>query len=251
MTSPQRPMSLLAQLGTPDPAPPWGLGAVIISVGVLLAGLMLIGSVVALTWLPDQPYAALVGWCIGGLVGVAFVVQTRPRAKNAAALGLETAGPPTPFVLFLSLGIAIALDLVSAAVSGAFLAIPELYGLNLRATGIIGWLVVLVFMVLIQPISEGVILRGLALPALRSAFGGYIGLLLTAALSGMIHFVAYPPAYPPENTPLTPLWYGLIAPGLAGLYFCIVRIRTGSTRAAIAAQAAFGLFAVLKLFVLS
>ncbi len=46
-------------------------------------------------------------------------------------------------------------------------------------------------------------------------------------------------------------WYGLILPMLSGLVFGAVRAGTGSTLAAIAAHAAFGLFALLKLLVIA
>jgi membrane protease YdiL (CAAX protease family) len=82
---------------------------------------------------------------------------------------------------------------------------------------------------------------------LRETLGTWVGLVASAALYAVFHALAYPPA------PGQPAgyWYGFVLPFVAGVFFGGVRAYTGSTRAAILAHVAFGVFAVLKAFALA
>jgi membrane protease YdiL (CAAX protease family) len=210
--------------------------------------LVVAATTIALVWLEGRPFAELAGWTLAGLIIILYVLQTRRRVDERAALRLGAGGTPLPFVMFLCLGFALLFDLISLAVTGSFLPSPELLTANLRADGAVGWVFAVGFMLLAQPIAEELVFRGVAFPALRTAFGAWGGLIACAGLYAVFHMLAYPPNYA-GVAGITPLWYGLALPFLDGLIISAVRAYSGSTRAAIAAHAAFGLFAVVKLLV--
>jgi membrane protease YdiL (CAAX protease family) len=245
---------LMKRLTRLEPAPPWGVGTVLIM--IVSAFLLLIaGSFVALSWLPATPEAKLFGWALGG-AGIILLVtlRVRNRPDQREALRLRPSGTPLPFVLFIAVGFALALDVLSLAVTGgAFLTTPELIGAETQGS-LPTWVLAVLVLVAIQPISEELVFRGYAFPWLRNAFGAWGGLLLAAAVSAFFHFLMFPPDYRavrPETTDFTLLWFGLALPFLSGLTISATRAITGSTRAAIVAHAGFGLFAVLKLLALA
>ena len=251
-STPREP--LFRRMARLDPAPPWGVWTVI---GLIVSAflLMIAGSFVALTWLPPTPEAKLLGWGLGAaaFIGViAFRLRGRPDQRDA--LRLRPSGTPLPFVLFIAFGFALTFDLLSLIVtSGAFLTAPELIGAEAQGS-LITWVLAILFLVLLQPISEELLFRGYAFPWLRSAFGAWMGLVLCAALGALFHALIYPPDYSavaPGTGPFPALWFGIALPFLSGLIISMTRATTGSTRAAIVAHAGFGLFAVLKLLALA
>lgn len=251
-TPPPPPRGLLARLSAPEPEPAWTLATVVMTfVGGLLA--FIAGSFVTLSWLPDQPYAPIAGWTLGGLITIIFIMQTRtararrgdPRAADPDPLRLRRAGgAPLIFVLFLSLGLAILIDLIGAGIGGGFVRAPELLGVSLNA-GLFPLLLALLFMVVVQPIAEELIFRGVAYPALRAAFGFGLAIAFSAGLHGLFHLIVYPPNYG-DLPALNQLWFGLAIPSLDALVIALVRAHQRSTRASIVAHIGFGLFAVLK-----
>jgi membrane protease YdiL (CAAX protease family) len=244
--------SLLARIGTLEPAPPWNfavaLYAIIAATAAMIAASLLFG-----TLLEGQTVALLFGWCVGGVVTIFLVRRSRRRPADIEALRLTPPRAPLILLLLFNLGIAILLDLLSLGVTGAFLPVPELLPLT-QTTGTGSLLIGVLFMIAIQPTAEELVFRGVALPALRTTFGAWLGLMICALASGFFHFVIYSPssyaALFPETSSQAALWYAFALPTLAGLVFGINRAATGSTRAAFAAHSAFGLFAVLKLIVL-
>jgi len=245
--------SFLARLNPPESAPPWGLPAAALAiVGAFVA--MIAVSVFVGTWLGERPATLLIGWTFGGLAVLAFVLQSRRSAPDRAALRLTRTRMVLPLLLALNIAIAMLLDLLSLGVTGQFLPVSELLPLAQQPGEVASWLFAVVFMVIVQPIAEELVFRGVTLPALRATFGGWAGILASAILYGVFHFVVYSPTYPalyPDATRDTALWYGLLLPSLDGLVFSLVRARAGSTRAAIIAHAAFGIFALLKLLYLA
>lgn len=229
--------------------PPWGVATALIAI-LAAFGALVVGTLVAQAWLAGTPYVNLAGWLIGALIALLFVLQTRRSPDDRAALRLGAGGPPLPFVLFVMLGVAFAFDLLSLAVTGAFVPVPELLALVGRAPGLVDWLIAFAFMLLAQPIAEELVFRGVAFPALRAALGAWAGLIVTAMVYAGFHLLAYPPDYV-GATPTTALWYGLALPLLNGLVISGARAYTGSTRAAIVTHAAFGLFALLKLLTMA
>jgi len=230
-------------MGAPEAAPPWSLTSALLTAGFAFIA-MIVGATVIFVWAGTSDYAQLAGWTLGGILIVIFIWQT--RRSNLPALRLSGQRTPILFAMFIALGCAIALDLLSLAVTHEFLPKPEFLGLDLGALGALQWAFIVIFMVLVQPIAEGLVFRGMVLPALRVVAGSWGGILLAAILSGIFHWLIYPPNYNTLSS-VTPIWYGLVIPVLEALVFNSVRAVTGSTRTAIAAQIAFGVFAVIKL----
>lgn len=234
--------SLLRRLRQTEPAPPWGVFA---AVNAALVGLIAIvaGSFIGLSVFGDQPAALLTGWTIGSLVTVIFVSASRRQPDERAALRLTADRTRLYLVLLFSLGMAIVIDLIDLAVTSAFLPAPELVDLYNSPNAPLGWIIAAVLLLAAQPVAEELVFRGMLFPAVRARLGPWLALLLAAAAHAAFHYAAY-------ARPEIPLWHALAAPFLAGLVFTGVRAYTGSTRAAIVAHAAFGLFALLKLVAL-
>jgi membrane protease YdiL (CAAX protease family) len=237
--------TFLASISAPEAAPPWSLTTAALAILVAFIA-MIIGTGVVFVWLNTQPYTELAGWTLGALVILLFIWQTRRR--DGDALRLNTSKTPILLVMFIALGSAIALDLVSLAVTKQFFPAPELQYLNPNALGVLDWVLAIVFMVILQPIAEELIFRGITLPAIRTKLSAWGSILVTAGITGVFHFLVYPLT---AISPLTPIWYGLVIPIIEGIIFGMVRNSTQSTRAAIAAHIAFGLFAIVKLLTLT
>jgi membrane protease YdiL (CAAX protease family) len=240
--------SLLVKIGTLEPAPPWGLGAVALALVIAFAA-VIVGSTVALALFENQPFLLLAGWTLGGIITIASVLQMRRRPEDRAALKLDKSGASLLFIMFLCIGFALLFDLIGLAITGAFLPKPELLGVDLQAGGLAAWVFAIAFMLLAQPIAEELVFRGVAFPVLRTMLGAWLGLIACAALYAVFHLLAYPPDYV-GVTGITPIWYGLALPFLDGLIISAVRAHTGSIRAAVAAHIAFGLFALVKALVI-
>ncbi|MCL4248166.1 MAG: CPBP family intramembrane metalloprotease [Anaerolineae bacterium] len=247
--------TLIKRLAAAEDAPPWSLTSALLTI-VIAFVFIVIGTLVGAAWLADpaDPLAIsarsqLVGWLVGCLLIAIYILQTRRRPDQRAVLRLGSEGTPLPFVMFITLGAAIALDLLGLVLTQVFAPAPELAAFQPATASPLDWLLAFVFMVGFQPVAEELVFRGVAWPSLRSVAGGWLGWLLSAVVYGAFHYLAYAPAYAEGG--LTPLWYGLLAPVLAGLIIGSVRAYTGSTRAAIFAHVAFGLFAVIKLLVIA
>jgi hypothetical protein len=72
--------------------------------------------------------------------------------------------------------------------------------------------------------------------------------VFTSVFYAVFHLLAYAP---PGGSSGALLWYTLILPFLESLFITVVRANTRSTRAAIAAHAGLGLFALLRAFVIA
>jgi membrane protease YdiL (CAAX protease family) len=241
----KRNTGFIARIGTVEAAPPWSLTTVALTIVFAFLSII-IGTFIALAWFENQSFATLLGWIIGSILAIVFVAQTTRRHRTA--LRLASSSSPLPFIMFICVGFAVFFDLIGLALTGAFLPVPEL--LTLRQREALDWLLAIAFMLVAQPAAEELVFRGVAFPSLRAALGAWPGLIVTAALYAGFHMLAYPPDYL-NSAPIVPIWYGLALPFLSGLIIGAVRAYTGSTRAAIAAHAAFGLFALLKLFAIT
>lgn len=240
---------ILARIGTRETPPSWSVFAVVTTIiGVFLA--IIIGTTVGILILGEQPGSGQIGWIIGMVITIVLIVQLRRADLPALRLSADTLKTPVLFLAFVSLGVALVIDLIVLVVGGAFLPTPELLGLPLGAMSLLDWVLALILLVIAQPVAEELVFRGVAQPALRAGIGAYAGLFITAAAYAVFHFGVYPPNYAAAAAPgIAPIMNGMIAPLLAGLYFGAVRAYTGSTRAAIIAHAVFGLFAVAKILV--
>jgi len=240
--------SVVSQIGTLEPKPPWGLLDVTNSVSMALITMILLGPIAALTLMgsPGSAVTPLVGWLIGSALTVAYVLLIQGRSSAyREALRLRTAPLPLPFILLLGMSMAILLDLASLAVTGTFLTVPEVE--NARFFDLIGWALAFALLVVTQPVAEELVFRGVALPRLRGWLGAWGGLIVCAMLYAIYHRLVYPPA----TQTAAAEWYALVLPLLAGLVISVLRAYSGSTRAAIAMHAAFGLFYFFKALVLA
>lgn len=245
---------MLKRITRPEAAPPWGLPNPLVLVLVLVLSVMLIGTNIADILFSNSIAGPLLGWLIGMAI-VLFFVQVRfgrtPGYVEALRLMPSRGLRRLPIVFLFGFGMAITIDLISLAVTGDFWPVPELLGFfvvgpdNALASvnpGLFAWGVALLFLLVMQPIAEEIVFRGALYPSLRTELGPLAGLLMVSVFHAAFHLLAYAPG----GGDFTLLWYALIVPFLDALVITAVRADTGSTRAAIVAHAAFGLFAVLK-----
>jgi membrane protease YdiL (CAAX protease family) len=237
--------SILKRITQVEAPPPWGMGAAALTFFAAFLAIIA-GTLFAFSIFNEAArYREIIGWTISMALIVALVLQT--RRSDRAALKLQPPDLPLPVILLIAFGFAVTIDLIGLAITRELRSAPEL--LNIGAPDALGWLFIIAFMLIAQPIAEELVFRGVLFPVLRTLTGAWGGLALSALVYGLFHLLAYPPA--PGAPPVAGLWYGLAQPLLAGLVIGALRAYTGSTRAAIIAHAAFGLFALLKLFVVA
>jgi len=242
---------MLKRIGRVEPDPPWSfaiaLMTMVVAFALIVAGTALAQAIFGAEEAPDT---IMTGWAIGLVLTIVFVLVSRQRTDEDIAAMRLSKNPRNALILMMfAIGMAILFDLVSWVFVGEqSLASVELINFTRDNVDAFGWLIALVFMVLLQPIAEELIFRGVMFPAVRAASGAWTGFFITAGFHASFHFVAYPP---PGNDQTIALWYGLLLPFADALFFGAVRAYTGNTRAAIIAHAMFGLFAVLKVFAVS
>jgi len=248
---------LRERIGATQAAVPWGLGGALAAIVASFAA-AIIGTTVALSMLGQMEAVMLVSWAFGASLTVIFVIFTRRQPEQAQALRLGSLHPSqllsqdALLLLLIGVGLAVTMDIIAGRITGAFLPEPELIGVysnflySGQALSLVTWLFAICFMVILQPLAEELVFRGLALPALRRTLGAWSGYLLSAVLYGVFHWVSYSTAL--EG--FAGMWYGLLSPLIAGLVYGAVRLYTQSTRAALLVHAAFGLFALVKLLTL-
>ncbi len=244
------PRGLIARLAAVESAPPWGWNAALSTIAVMLIAGLLIVPLFITAWLDVRSITFPLIYLIVGLVMAYWVTSTRAAPEDRAALRMQTPNAPLLFLLFIMIGVALTLDLLSLGVTGNFLPMMELATFDRINAGILDWVLAVALMAFVQPISEGLVFYGVLFPLFRSRFGAWIGLVLSGLSYGAAHFALYAAGGGALDMK-TLIWYGLILPILHGLILAGVRAYTRSTRAVIYAHAAFGLFAVLKLFAIT
>jgi membrane protease YdiL (CAAX protease family) len=229
-------------------SPPWSyltaLGAMI---AMFLA--VIIGTTIAQTLLGNDFTALIAGWSVGMMLTAFFVTFTRRAEGDTRALRLDADDTRLPLVALFALGMAIAFDLVGWVVTGEqTLASAELLRLPAADLALFGWVILLLFLIVFQPVAEELVFRGMMFPALASTVGPLIGFFAVSLFHGFFHLLAYTPTVESQTVAI---WYGLILPVLDGIVFTAVRAHTGSTRASIVAHAVFGIFALIKVITFS
>ncbi len=250
MTTASPKRSLIARLSTPEPAPPWSLGSAFVT--LLFAVVSVFGgSIIALIFFESSSFALLLGWTVGGVV-MANWVATRHRSPEArTALRLQPASSPLPLILFIALGFVLAIDLLTLGVTGQFLPTQELFIVAGSAQlNVLDWIFAVALLVFAQPIGEELVFRGVLFPSLRTALGAWGGLLMNGIVYAGFHMAMYA-----TNTSglssLAGVWFAFVLPLLHGIVIAGFRAYTGSTRAAIAVHAVFGVFAIIKLLTIA
>ncbi len=251
---------LMKRIAATEPTPPWTIWG---AIGAMVASFVaiIVGSTIAVI-LEESQYSLLLGWSVGAGLVIALVWFTRRSPRYWSALWNGTPASKNDnnstqsifWYLLIGVGLAILLDLIGRAVIGFIIPDPELlnlysyvqiYGQPVLA---LSWILVTLFMVVLQPLAEGLVFQGLLLPSLRATIAPWPGFILSAVAYTMFHFIAFQPPATASNTAL--IWIGVVEPLICGLIFAAVRVYTGSTRAAILTHMAFGLFAVVKLLTL-
>ena len=241
---------MIEKLTRLDPEPPW---TVLSAIGVMIAAFvaLVLGATVAQIAFIDSPTALIemTGWSLGTALAVVLVLNLLHRTEGGPeALRIDQTPSSQPVVFLFCLGMAGSFDLISWIVLGdEALAATELLNFDSTIT-LSGWLIALLFMGLFQPIAEELVFRGMLFPALRFSLGAWAGLAMCAAFYTAFHLVAYLPGSVSRTVFIA---YGLALPFAHGLLLGGVRAWTGSTRAAVVAHAAFGIFAVFKVWVVT
>ena len=241
---------MLNRLSAPQTPPPWTLGesaALVVAlvlaliIGVTAASFIFAGSV--------STAALLLGWTIGLLIIIAYVLSTRREQRRIAALNLHNKiALPLPTTLLIGVGAALTIDVLIALVGG-FHVTPALTCVagDFNSSGVwFEWLLAAVFLMLVQPAGEGLVFMGVLLPRLRASMGGLNGIAATTILFAVFHALVYGATLTGSDV----FWYGFIMPLLTGLFLACVRVYTDSTRAAIIAQMGMGIILVLAALVL-
>ncbi len=250
---------LMKRIAAAEVQPPWSAWA---AIGAMVASFLaiIIGTAISVILFAESQYSILLGWSIGAALMVAFVWLTRrsirywPTLWNGTAKNEESLTQNIFWYLLIGVGLAILLDLIGRAVVGLIIPDPELLNLygyvQIYGQPVLGisWILVVLFMVVLQPLAEGLVFQGLLLPSLRATIASWPGFILSVAAYTMFHFVTFQP--PPTASTIALVWIGIIQPLISGLIFAAVRVYTGSTRAAVLTHMAFGLFAVIKLLTL-
>jgi membrane protease YdiL (CAAX protease family) len=238
--------AIFQSIGEPEKPPPWGLSTAIVVFAVAFVA-MLAGTFMAGFGLGIQVNEIVVAYTIAGVITAFFVLLSRRKPADQPYLKLD-APPQSLAVIFLgAVGLAAIVDLLKSAILGFSQPVPELLGLAADRNNLTLWIISILFMLIVQPAFEELVFQGVIFPALRKTFGAWLGLILCGVAFGLFHLIAYTSGG--QDATFGELWYLLGTPILMGLIFAAVRAYTGSTRAAIVAHAAFGLFAILVLVV--
>lgn len=236
----------MTRLRAPQIEPPWSIADVATTfVALVLA--MILGASLASPTLEAAPNAPtlLLGWIIGEAIAAAFVLITRRRTpEDTAALRLVAGRLPAIMLILLGVAAGLVIDLVVASLSQTFIPVPQLLGVGVG--GNFDWVLAFFFVVMIQPVAEGLVFAGVILPRLRASLGPWPGLLLMAALYALFHALIFAP----QLDPTLIVWYGVVMPFLVALVMGAVRVANSSTRAAIFVNMGVGLLWWSAAFVL-
>lgn len=128
--------TLLKRIAQLEPAPPWSVGAVILTlIAAFIA--IIIGTFFGFAVFSEEArYRDVAGWTVSMALIILLVWQTRRRDREW--LHLKPPSTPLPLILFIAFGAAVAANLVGLAITGVVLPAPEL--VNLGTMGIVEWL---------------------------------------------------------------------------------------------------------------
>ena len=139
-----------------------------------------------------------------GLAGMALF--RRPFRWGRRRPGLTLQAFPSGVLVVLAM-------LVIASFAGVGAASPPV-----RPVPVPAWLLLGTFVVLVQVFGEEVLLRGLLQPLLTRAWGGWLGILLTALTFTSIHVLGgWRDPLSLANITLAGIWFGLLALRTSGL----------------------------------
>ncbi len=234
-------MQLFSNIQKHQPAPPWGVLFGMAALGVAFFFMTVVGLALASFLAAGAADATflLLGWTLGGILTAAFVLLMQRQSLEALQLG------PSPLPLLnafgLGLGVAISLDLVAIVVAGEVLRPPELSAFG-GQPGLAAWILATVFLLVVQPIAEELVFRGVLQPVIWEAASAWVGIIVAAMFYSIFHQLLYPAVTAGAGG----LWYGVAEPLIVGLMLGALRAGTNNTRVAIVAHMGVGVFALLK-----
>ncbi|RMG84720.1 MAG: hypothetical protein D6712_10790, partial [Chloroflexi bacterium] len=162
-----------ARLGQAEEAPPWRFFDVLNSFFALFLAMVLIGTMLSQIFftlvspLADTSMVLLLGWSLGGVIGGGFLYFLRRRdEKELNALRLIPTKQPAIFLVLLGIGFGILVDLIVLAGTGGASVVAELT--YAPQYGLAGWVLAVLFLVIVQPIAEELLFRGMLHPYLRA-----------------------------------------------------------------------------------
>ena len=239
----RREMSFMQKLSRPEAAPPWPIATAAMTAAVILINLIWIGPAMSSLLLGSNqpsPLLLMLGWTFGLALTLAYVlVNQRSSPQSWQALRLTPGFLPPQIVLLVGVAIALGVGLAVSLASGEFLPVPEIYGFQTQ--GFAGTLAAALLLGLMQPIAEGLVFQAVMLPSLRSAVGPWSGVLITRALSALLHYAVFFSHSQAQYGAGGAFWHGLAYPLLTGLAFCLLKVYTGSSRAVIIGRVGAGL----------
>ncbi len=240
----RRELSLMQKLSLPEAgAPPWSLLGAAASLLAMLLCLALIGPALVTTVTGREalyPADLMLSWSIGLALTALFVlVRQRSSAESWRALRLVKGELPLPLTLLAGIAFGLAVDVLAALGSGAFLPPPQIWGF--QQLGGLGALSAALMLVLLQPLAETLVFQGLLLPRMRWQFGAWRGIFGTTAAYIALYALLYMPAYAQYDI----YWHGRIFPAGIGLLFCLLKVYTQSTGAALLGRMGCGLIFLL------
>ena len=241
----RREMTLRAKLSLPETAsPPWSTLTALLAVFVMLICLIVVGPALASLLLGGTdvtPFLLILSWTLGMALTIAFVtVNRRSSAESWRALQLHKGRLPLPIVMLIGVAIGLAIDLIVSLASGQFLPVPEILGFQTRAGASLALAALL--LVILQPLAETLVFQAVLLPALRWKLGPWGGVLATSALYTALHRLVFSTAH---GGSYDSLWYGIIYPASLSVAFCLLKVYTGSSSAALAGRVGAGLIFLL------
>jgi len=230
--------------------PPWGIFTALgLSVGAFMA--ILLGAAITGSFGMDYSSGILLAYCLGmGFTALLVTVARNRTPTDGEALAMGAVNTRIPLILMLSFGVGAALDLVTLAVANVPLVAAEFGSAGgvpaINQTGLGAWFLAGFLLLVLQPIAEGLVFRGVVYPALRAVLGVQSGFVMPAIWFGLFHMLAYSSSS--STGEFSTIWVTLIAPILAGLYLNAVRAATRSTRVSMIAQAGLGLFFLVRAY---
>jgi membrane protease YdiL (CAAX protease family) len=239
--------TILNRLRAREQASPWTVGlALALVVAYVVMWIAALSVVSILTGevnasLPSNRTLALSA-LLSGLVVIVGVVQWARRRYAGQWTAVLRLREPSQrnvllLVVLLSLGLAWAFDLAGAVLrlKGGQVVPPVLD--SLREPDVFAWLVAALVALIIQPVAESLIFSGILYPALARIFSdNRVTITMVSLIYMLVSLVLS--AAPGQ-------WYMMFQPLFMALVVNSLRAYYHSTRAAILARMAFGLFFVL------
>lgn len=258
--------SLFSRVRRPEPHEPlwnWPL-PFWLAVSYLIATLT--GLLMITTWReddlsdPDAPSLILAS-IIGGVVTlwvirqniVAAIIEAREQSgKEVESLTIakplnlnESYSRPLWLVWLIALSVVVAMDAVALILGKPSTSLPV--GLDrIEDVGWTTWMLAALLFVLVRPLVEELIFRGILYPvAARALNDNWLGVAVTAAFFMLFYLVQV------FNTDLGwgVAYWGLIYPFVLGMTAGLARAHTKSTWGAVGTHAMFGLFVILSALV--